>query len=300
VCLSPPSPASPDSHGHSSPVRIATWHSWSVRPRRKRRGPDAWSKGHTKGARAYRTIGLTAMAVAVILFLNAGIFPNRNSQSSTPGSQSEAIVNGVLLLLAIAFVWFFKIRRKLSGTSRRRWPSPDIPYDEWFKGNWIRPGILVMMLAELRALTHFSGSGLAVPIQATVYVAAGLSVIYLFVVGPLFRPQTLLSSVGACDRDGTLSVSEHALNPPNAQAPITPMEIRKMTFPKMLRGYQRHEVESMLNAIATRIEHGESISATELNEAHFPLSFNGYEVQNVDAFLDRLGRSLGRPLSPGT
>jgi DivIVA domain-containing protein len=232
------------------------------------------------------------MAIAVILFFNAGVFPNRNSQSSA-GSQTQANLNGALLLLAIGFVWFVKIRRKLGGKPRKKWPFPNPPFDHWLGGNLIRPATIVLVLAELRALAHFSDSSLAVSAQAAVYVAGGLSFIYIFVFGPLVRPQTVLSSMAPFDPQGTYSGSVSAQSlPPVSHALLTPVEIRKMTFPRTLKGYSPHEVESLLNATATRIEHGEAISAMELSEVRFPLSINGYRVQDVDAFLDRLGRPL--------
>ncbi len=74
---------------------------------------------------------------------------------------------------------------------------------------------------------------------------------------------------------------------PKAQATEwNPSDIRHTTFRHVLKGYKPEEVDTLLRDVANRIELGETPS---LSQVTFTLTRNGYDVQEVDAFLDSLG-----------
>ncbi len=256
-----------------------------------RGGLGRWTQGHSKGAYAFRVIMLTLLAGAVVSFFNAGLVPNRNG-SNESGSQTQAEAMGVILVLILVGTLFAKIRRRSRGIPRRSWPFLHPPYDQWFAGNILRPLAVLSVLAELRALAHFSVNRLAGSAQVAVFVAAGLAAVYLFVLGPIWRPQTILTSVAPMIPGGTLPADVRYFGQ-TSETPTRPTDIGRMTFPTALKGYNVDEVNSFLKKVADRLENGEEVPPSELSQVQFRLGLKGYDVKAVDGYLARLRPSEG-------
>jgi DivIVA domain-containing protein len=95
---------------------------------------------------------------------------------------------------------------------------------------------------------------------------------------------------------------------------LAPEEVRTRTFTRVVRGYKRREVRRLLERAATdlvRLRNGLTtngpddqlpLTPEEVEEARFQPSLGGYEMDEVDQFLDRLVIELERaahePLRP--
>src|SRR5918994_2033580 len=95
---------------------------------------------------------------------------------------------------------------------------------------------------------------------------------------------------------------------------LAPDEVRTRTFTRVVRGYKRREVRRLLERAATDLvrlrngittgDPGEQLPLTpeEVEEARFQPSLGGYEMDEVDEFLDllvvELERAAHEPLRP--
>ena len=95
---------------------------------------------------------------------------------------------------------------------------------------------------------------------------------------------------------------------------LAPDEVRTRTFTRVVRGYKRREVRRLLERAATDLvrlrnglttgDPGEQLPLTpeEVEEARFQASLGGYEMDEVDEFLDllvvELERAAHEPLRP--
>jgi len=95
---------------------------------------------------------------------------------------------------------------------------------------------------------------------------------------------------------------------------LAPEEVRTRTFPRVVRGYRRREVRQLLERAATdlaRLRNGPvttgpgdqpPLTPEEVEEVRFQPSLGGYEMDEVDQFLDQLMVELERaahePLRP--
>jgi DivIVA domain-containing protein len=95
---------------------------------------------------------------------------------------------------------------------------------------------------------------------------------------------------------------------------LAPDEVRTRTFTRVVRGYKRREVRRLLERAATDLvrlrnglatgDPGEQLPLTpeEVEEARFQPSLGGYEMDEVDEFLDllvvELERAANEPLRP--
>jgi DivIVA domain-containing protein len=98
------------------------------------------------------------------------------------------------------------------------------------------------------------------------------------------------------------------------EARLAPEEVRTRTFPRVMRGYRRREVRRLLERAAAdlvRLRNGPvttgpgeqpPLTATDVEEVRFQPALGGYEMDEVDQFLDRLMVELERaahePLRP--
>jgi DivIVA domain-containing protein len=71
---------------------------------------------------------------------------------------------------------------------------------------------------------------------------------------------------------------------------LTPAAVRNAAFRKVLKGYDTGEVDDLLHKLASQMELGEKIPP--LSDVTFHLVRNGYDVQEVDAYLDGIGQAL--------
>ena len=79
--------------------------------------------------------------------------------------------------------------------------------------------------------------------------------------------------------------------PSGTLPPLKPADIRKAKFRKNLKGYNIQEVDAFLDHFASRVEHGEAITPSVLSNVQFRLSLRGYDVREVDRYLDLIARS---------
>jgi DivIVA domain-containing protein len=87
---------------------------------------------------------------------------------------------------------------------------------------------------------------------------------------------------------------------------LAPDEVRTRTFTRVVRGYRRREVRRLLERAAAdlaRLRNGldatgpgdqPPLTPEEIEEARFQPAFGGYEMDEVDEFLDRLAAELER------
>ena len=87
---------------------------------------------------------------------------------------------------------------------------------------------------------------------------------------------------------------------------LAPEEVRTRTFSRVVRGYKRREVRRLLERAATdlaRLRNGLATSGPEdeapltpeqVEEVRFQPSLGGYEMDEVDEFLDQLMVELER------
>ena len=74
--------------------------------------------------------------------------------------------------------------------------------------------------------------------------------------------------------------------------PITPLEIRKQEFRKMLRGYDPHEVRSFLEMVSTELESllrenaGLNEKVKEIIRTHKPQPLDNIAQKRVESILD--------------
>lgn len=85
-----------------------------------------------------------------------------------------------------------------------------------------------------------------------------------------------------------------ATRPPGAATvgEVSAARIRDVRFRRVLRGYGSDDVDRFLSQLATRIEHGDAVSAGDLSKATFRQSLKGYDVGEVDGFLEDVARHL--------
>jgi hypothetical protein len=108
---------------------------------------------------------------------------------SNGGSGIQAVIDSCF---AVAFIGL----GYASGVSKRRRrrlerPRPDpgrIVYDKWLVLAVGKPWIALFTLACIRAICHFYAHSVAGPAAVVFYAASALTVIWLFIVGPIFRP----------------------------------------------------------------------------------------------------------------
>jgi DivIVA domain-containing protein len=95
---------------------------------------------------------------------------------------------------------------------------------------------------------------------------------------------------------------------------LAPEEVRTRTFPRVVRGYRRREVRRLLERAAadlTRLRNGlvaggpddePTLTPEQIEEVRFQPAYGGYEMDEVDEFLDQLVIELERagrePLRP--
>jgi DivIVA domain-containing protein len=95
---------------------------------------------------------------------------------------------------------------------------------------------------------------------------------------------------------------------------LAPEEVRTRTFPRVVRGYRRREVRRLLERAAAdlaRLRDGPladgphdqpPLTAEQVEEARFQPALGGYEMDEVDTFLDKvvaeLERAAREPFSP--
>ena len=87
---------------------------------------------------------------------------------------------------------------------------------------------------------------------------------------------------------------------------LAPEEVRTRTFTKVVRGYRRREVRRLLERAAAdlaRLRDGPAadssqdqplLTAEQVEEARFQPALGGYEMDEVDTFLDEVGAELER------
>lgn len=61
-------------------------------------------------------------------------------------------------------------------------------------------------------------------------------------------------------------------------------------FRQVLRGYNVSDVDRFLGDVTTRLQSGETMSASELRDIGFRTSIRGYDMDEVDAWIKALGK----------
>lgn len=64
----------------------------------------------------------------------------------------------------------------------------------------------------------------------------------------------------------------------------------EVNFRKVLRGYNGEEVDGFLRNVSTRRQSGVTVPSSELLESKFHVSFVGYDVAEVDAYIADLAK----------
>ncbi len=88
--------------------------------------------------------------------------------------------------------------------------------------------------------------------------------------------------------------------------PLAPEEVRTRTFTRVVRGYRRREVRRLLERVAddlARLRDGlptdgpgddPPLTPDQVEEARFQPALGGYEMDEVDDFLDQVADELAR------
>jgi len=69
---------------------------------------------------------------------------------------------------------------------------------------------------------------------------------------------------------------------------VTASEVRSAQFREKLRGYAPDDVDAALEAIAAKLDRGETLRRSDVEALEFGTRLRGYHPQDVDAFIDRL------------
>jgi len=69
-------------------------------------------------------------------------------------------------------------------------------------------------------------------------------------------------------------------------------KVRQAKFRQTLRGYQVHEVDAFLERLVTEIEAGGPVGEL-CQQVHFPQALRGYPVDDVDRFLAEVAGGEG-------
>jgi hypothetical protein len=183
---------------------------FSRHPRYRRR-LNAWARENSTGAIAFRIIGQSVGLWAIVLFFSVGIVPisgENNGPGNPSGSLSGAQIDAGIVAAILVCSVGSKLWKRWKGKERPRWKYPTPPYDRWLTFNAFRPATVLMAIGSLRALAHFSDSRYAGQTEVALFIACGLTAIFLYVIGPLLRPQSILSSVAPFDPKVTKSLRE--------------------------------------------------------------------------------------------
>jgi DivIVA domain-containing protein len=70
--------------------------------------------------------------------------------------------------------------------------------------------------------------------------------------------------------------------------------LRTVTFRRALKGYDVHQVDEFLEALAAKLQRGEEVFSEDVTSDEFRLSWKGYHTEEVDEFLERLAATLTR------
>lgn len=76
---------------------------------------------------------------------------------------------------------------------------------------------------------------------------------------------------------------------PAPQAPLSVEQLRTVRFSAALRGYDRREVDALLDVAASGLESG-GPWVERVREARFPVTLGGYRMDEVDRVLASLER----------
>jgi hypothetical protein len=113
------------------------------------------------------------------------------------GAAVDSIVVGLTVIgVNVAMI---ERRRRWPDVPPPRWPDEKRPYDLWLLYNLWRPFEVLSVVACARAVAHFGDSATEPYLRGVFAVAAVGLASYLFVIGPMFRPHSALSSVRPFD-----------------------------------------------------------------------------------------------------
>jgi hypothetical protein len=113
------------------------------------------------------------------------------------GAAVDSIVVGLTVIgVNVAMI---ERRRRWPDGPPPRWPDEKRPYDLWLLYNLWRPFEVLSVVACARAVAHFGDSATEPYVRGVFAVAAVGLAGYLFVIGPMFRPHSALSSVRPFD-----------------------------------------------------------------------------------------------------
>jgi DivIVA domain-containing protein len=112
--------------------------------------------------------------------------------------------------------------------------------------------------------------------------------------------QYKLSSSHAVDEDGSRSPSDELIDAIRglgfARRPQPPTSaedsLRTVMFRLGLKGYNVDEVDAFLDALAAKLHGGEALFPEDVTSREFRLGFKGYNVDEVDAFLERFAAMI--------
>jgi hypothetical protein len=151
-----------------------------------------WLYRATVPAAVTRIVAMTALMSGVILLLNAGIVP---VLFATSGSGAQSIVNAVLVGLWFGVPGVWGLFNLATGRGRRR-AFPEVHghlvYDKSFFAAAPKPWFCLCALATVRGRCHFYAHGADMPVETVVYIVSAATAVWLFVIGPVWRPLNVL------------------------------------------------------------------------------------------------------------
>jgi len=203
--------------------------------------------------------------------INAGlpIWIRGYSHGDGPGAIANEVFVAAILGLAVSA--FFGLRRR--GRSQREFSllRGRPVYDKWFAAAAMKPWLALLVLASTRALCHFYARGADTSVEVLVFVVSGATIVWLFVIGPIWRPMNALVCVGG--RPGyfegrslpysrgsrtsvsTVDESSSKANAGEGNDPTPSIDsIRTVEFHTTLRGYKMADVDGYLADLASEAD----------------------------------------------
>ena len=231
-----------------------------------------WFQGPTVGAATTRVFSITVIGGGLVVMVNTGVGfwdgPN------FPASGGVAIANAVMVSIATALVVVAGFAWRKKGRSRRDYSDQRPVYDKWFLLAFMKPWLALLVVASISALCHFYARGAAVPVEVLLYVLGGATVIWLVVIGPIWRPMNVLLAVARGrsfplegrswlstprplpSRNNIFAVDNSSVGEGGGEAEATPSidKIRTVEFHTALRGYAVGDVDGYLADLATETD----------------------------------------------